>query len=84
MYELKSNALLSGRTGQCRSRPDRGAKIGRSIRVEVDLLHRRVAVAVTSSIAIRSGVVHVPDLFTIRAGEESTKPSVKKDEPNRY
>lgn len=76
--------LFSGRAYQSRSRFEWRAKVGRAIGVEVDFLHRCVAVTITSSITIRSGVIYVPDFLAIGAGEEARNPSVKSNEPNKH
>lgn len=76
-------ALLARRASKSSARLDRTAKVGCAIGVPVDLLHSCVAVTVTSSIAVGSGMVDVPDLFAVGAGEEAAQLSVKRAQSSR-
>lgn len=63
--------LLSRRTGDGRAQLARSAKVRCAVGVEVDLLSHSVSVAIASSCAVGSRVVHIPDLLTVRAGKET-------------
>jgi hypothetical protein len=72
LYTKPWRTLLARWASKSRAQPDRCAKVRCVVRVPIDLLHHGVSVAIARSVAVGSGVKHVPDLLAVRAGEEPT------------
>ena len=80
--QSRGETLLARWASKSCAWPDRCAEVRCVVRVPVDLLHHGVSVAIARSVAVGSGVKHVPDLLAVRAGEEPTSLSAQNNSLN--